>query len=45
MLLERNNVNPNQRDLFGLTPLALASGWGHEGVVRMLLQRNDMVRA
>ncbi|PUU83525.1 hypothetical protein B9Z19DRAFT_1119003 [Tuber borchii] len=41
MLLERNDVNPNQ-SLFGLTPLLSASDEGHEGIVKMLLERTEV---
>ena len=41
MLLERNDVNPNHRDLLGLTPLLWASLRRHEEVVKMLSERSD----
>ena len=40
LLLERNDVDINQWDCFGRTPLSWASESGHEGVVRMLQERN-----
>ena len=42
MFLERNDVDPNQGNFFGETPLAVASTKGHEGIVKMLLERNDL---
>ena len=43
MLLERENVNPDQADTkYGQTPLSWAAEGGHEGVVKMLLEREDV---
>ena len=30
------------KDTFGQTPLAIAAEWGHEGVVRLLLEQSDV---
>jgi len=43
MLLEREDVNPNQGDTeYGRTPLSWAAEKGHEGVVKVLLGRGDV---
>ena len=43
MLLEREDVNPNQADTKSAwTSLSWAAGKGHSGVVKMLLERNDV---
>ncbi|KAG0641353.1 hypothetical protein HOY80DRAFT_954876 [Tuber brumale] len=43
MLLEREDVNPNQTDTeHGRTSLSWAAGSGHVGVVKLLLQRKDI---
>ena len=39
------NINPfnvNRNTRYGRTPLSWAAGYGHEEVVRMLLERNDV---
>jgi len=38
----RRCVNPNKPDKYGQTPILLAAGEGHEGVVRLLLARKDV---
>ena len=43
VLLERKDVNPNQRDTkSGRTPLSWAAGKGHGGIIKMLLEREDV---
>ena len=43
MLLEREDVNPNQADSkSGKTPLLWAAENGHEGVAKKLLEREDV---
>jgi len=43
MLLEREDINPNQADKYlGVTPLICATDNGHEGVVKILLEREDI---
>ena len=43
MLLEREDVNPNQADTgYGWTALSWAARNGHKGVVKMLLEREDV---
>ncbi|KAG0644262.1 hypothetical protein HOY80DRAFT_898660 [Tuber brumale] len=43
MLLERGDVNPDQPDTkYDRTPLSWAAESGYEGVVKMLLERNDV---
>ena len=43
MLLEREEVNPNQADTrYGRTPLLWATTSSHEGIIKMLLQRGDI---
>lgn len=37
VLLGRQDVNPGKPDIRGRTPLSLAAGGGHEGVVKTLL--------
>ena len=41
ILLKRRDVNSNKADKHG-TPLSWAAGSGYEGVVRILLERNDV---
>ena len=44
MLLEPEDVTPNHADIeSGLTPLSSADIMGHEGVVKILLERSDVV--
>ena len=38
MLLERGDVNPNTADHRGETPLSGAACFGHERIVKMLLE-------
>ncbi|KAG0128947.1 hypothetical protein HOY82DRAFT_565395 [Tuber indicum] len=46
MFLDRGDVNPEQPDTkYGRTPLSWAAQRGHEGVVKMLLQRKDVSTA
>jgi len=43
MLLERKDINPDQADTrFGWTPLSWAAENGHKGVVKMIMQWNDV---
>jgi len=43
MLLGREDVYPNHADTkYGQTPLSWAAAIGHEGVVKMLLEREDV---
>ena len=43
ILLERKDVNPNQRDTkSGRTPLSWAAAKGHGGIVKILLEREDV---
>jgi len=43
MLLEREDINPNLENTgSGQTPISYAANNGHEGIVRMLLERNDI---
>jgi len=43
MLLEREDVNPDQADTFrGRTPLGWAVLNGHEGIVRIFLEREGV---
>jgi len=43
MLLEQSSVNPDTPDTkYGQTPLWRAAANGNEGIVKMLLQRNDV---
>lgn len=42
MLLEWNDINPDQANKWSEKPLWLAAKNGHEGVVRKLLARDDM---
>ena len=43
MLLERDDVNPDQADIrYGRTPLSWAAGGGREKAVKMLLERKDV---
>ena len=42
MLLGRGDVDPNQQDRDGKTPLWWAALRGHEGVVKILLGRDDV---
>jgi len=43
MLLEREDVNPDQSDTFyGRTPLSWAAENGHERIAKMLLEREDV---
>ena len=43
MLLGREEVNPNQPNMQGQTPLSYAAERGHEGVVEALLGREDIM--
>lgn len=40
LLLEREGVDPNNSDNNGGTPLFYAAGFGREGAVKLLLQRD-----
>ena len=43
LLLERKDINPDTPDTkYGQTPLLWAAEQGHEGIVRLLLGRNDV---
>ena len=42
ILPEQNGVNPDTPDEYGRTPLSFSAQNGHEGVVRILLERNDV---
>ena len=42
MLLPRVDVNPDEPDTFGRTPLWWAACYGHEGIVKMLLRRDEV---
>lgn len=42
MLLRWDNVDPDKPDGEGQTPLWWATSKAHEGVVKMLLRRNDV---
>ena len=42
MLLQRDNVSPDEPDESGQTPLSWAARYGREGVVKMLLRRDDV---
>jgi len=42
MVRGRRYINPNRQDKYSQTPLLLAAGEGHEGVVRLLLARKDV---
>ena len=43
MLLKREDVNPDQPDTkYGRAPLWWAAEKGHEGIVKMLLERRDV---
>ena len=39
---ERNGVNPNTTNKYGLTPLCIAAQKGREKVVKTLLERGDV---
>jgi len=41
LLLERGDVDPNHPNVNGLIPLVSARGGEHEGVVKLLLVRED----
>ena len=41
-LIETNRWDVNQQDGFGMTPLIWAARYGHEEVVRLLLEENDI---
>jgi len=41
-LLERSDVNPEKADKWSKTPLYRAVAYGHEGAVRMLLERGGV---
>jgi hypothetical protein len=46
LLLAKNNIDPNQRDKFGLTPLFFAAKNEYPDVVKLLLEKcreNDIV--
>lgn len=42
ILLERNNTNPDIPDKYGQTPLSFAARNGHEWVVGILPEQNDI---
>ena len=41
LLLEREDVNPDSHSMSGETPLSVAPKNGHEGIVKLLLGRED----
>jgi len=41
LLLERNDINPNKTDEYDHTSLWWAAEEGHEGIVKLLLGRDD----
>ena len=42
MLLEREEVNPDKLDNYGITPLSCAASGGYEGIVNILLGREEV---
>ena len=42
LLLDRKEVNPDSRDNYGQSPLWCAAEGGHEGVVKLLLDRKEV---
>lgn len=42
LLLGREGVEPDSKNIHGRTPLLCAARFGHEEVVRLLLERNDV---
>ena len=42
LLLKRDDVNPNISDMVARTALSWAAGNGHEGIVKLLLERKDI---
>jgi len=42
MLLEREEVNPDKLDNYGITPLSCAASGGYEGIVNILLGRGGV---
>ena len=42
ILLERRDVNPDPSDEGGRTPLSYAAQSGHEGIVKILLERGNV---
>ena len=42
LLLERNEVEVNLKDIFGKTALSLAAEGGHTEVVKLLLEQNEI---
>ena len=44
ILLERGDANLDSADEGGRTPLSYAAGSGHEGIVKILLERGDIKR-
>ena len=44
MLIEKDDVDINTKDIFGMTPLSAAAEMGHDAVARQLIQRGDVER-